>query len=47
VVDGMTDEECVLLLEAAATDEREGRLVRCSTPEDIRRVITAASKTGR
>jgi hypothetical protein len=43
----MTDEECLRRLEAAAEDEREGRLVRCSTPEEIRRVIDTARKTGR
>jgi len=46
-VEGMTDEECLRRLHTAAEDEQEGRLVRCSTPEEIRRVIDTARKTGR
>jgi hypothetical protein len=40
-VEVLTDEERVRLLEAAAEDEREGRLVRCSTPEEVRDLMAA------
>lgn len=38
-VEKLTDEEQARLLEAAIADEREGRLVRCSTVEELRRFM--------
>ena len=35
-VGGLTDDERLRLLEAAVADEREGRLVRCSTADEVR-----------
>jgi len=46
-VEELTDDEQVRLLQAALADEREGRLVRCSTADEVRRVMAQFSKTGR
>jgi len=35
----LTDDERIRLLEAAAADELAGRLVRCSTPAEVRQVM--------
>jgi len=34
--DELTDDEVMLRLQEAARDEREGRLVRCDTVEELR-----------
>ena len=42
-LEALTDEERARLLEAAAADEREGRLVRCSTAAEVRDLMAALS----
>jgi hypothetical protein len=42
-VAALTDDERIRLLEAAAAEELEGRLVRCSTPAEVRQLIAALS----
>lgn len=46
-VEELTDEEQVRLLQAALADEREGRYVRCSTAEEVRRFMAQFANTGR
>ncbi len=42
-VEALTDDERIRLLEAAAADEREGRLVRCSTSTEVRQLMATLS----
>jgi hypothetical protein len=42
-VEALTDDQRIRLLEAAAADEREGRLVRCSTPTEVRQLMATFS----
>jgi len=42
-VKALTDHERIRLLETAAADEREGRLVRCSTPAEVRELMSEPS----
>jgi len=44
--DELTDDEVMVRLQEAARDEREGRLVRCETEEDLRTVF-ARLRSGR
>ena len=45
-VGGLTDDERLRLLEAAVADEREGRLVRCSTADEVRALMASFSDPG-
>jgi hypothetical protein len=45
-VEVLTDEERVRLLEAAADDEHEGRLVRCSTATEVRELMARFAHPG-
>ena len=38
-VSALTDEERIRLLHAAAEEERAGRVVRCDTPDEVRRLM--------
>lgn len=42
----LTDEERVRLLDAAAVDEREDRLVRCSTAAGVRELMATFRHPG-
>jgi hypothetical protein len=42
-VETLTDEERLRLLDDAAADELEGRLVRCSTPAEVRQLMVDLS----
>jgi hypothetical protein len=44
--DVLTDDERVRLLVAAAAEEREGRMVRCSTPDEVRALMASLSSAG-